>query len=430
MEGLKVSFLSTNKIRICLDKNETEKVKLKEKQLKGVKQLRSYGFEFLKHLSADDEPITIYCCNEILFKLACRILQRTDNFYEQLLNYETYQKLDFFYLSIVTIRNLELEDEPVIPICYLIHEQNTEAVHLDFWNRFVIKKLNYQVPISVSKERCIMDGALKCLKSNASNKLFFCSNKLVRDANEFYLNHLKDKENEIKFKSDEQIDHLHCKTGIENLVSCNTMPEYEENLNEFKSLWTSEYWSFFEKEVSPFIIANIERRKPSNLRIKFIKKNDNLLEPLDSGPEFSLTDLIFKLFRSSCEIVLTFNEIVRNEKSQRLNYKFLPYAKQLIIKSKYLEYMNEKCRKKQLSCIRSFNKMPSIFNLFHFEIADLVICNDLVYFDKTNNVFLCKSIFNESVNTIYDDDGITKCTCSLQTLCFHKIAAKFISELV
>lgn len=427
-----VSFLSTNKVKIkCKMKNDTIKSKIKEKQLKGLQQLKNYNLEFINH-STDNEPITIYLLNKTVLKLAQRILSRSNAIFEQLVNYEMYQKIDQFYLTILTIKNTELVGDPIFPVVYLIHEQNDEKTHSDFWNKLVLKYFNYSVPITVSKENCIMNSVLECLQ-NSTTKMFFCSNQIVKDVNQFCSNHSIEIEKEIKFKSDEyKLENF--TTGIENLVSCETFLLFEEILEEFRSSWTEEYSNYFKTKIKPLIVNNLVRKKASNLRANLTvlaSEKKYSLETFDDK-EFSLTDLILKLYKSSCELMIKFNEVYTGQEKtlNKLKYKYLPYLKNLAIHSKYVDYLDDKKKKNNLSCLEYF-KPKIIFNLFHFQIADLVIKNDLIFFDQLNNVYLVKSPFDEQVHSVYDNEGKTECTCSkINICCFHKIAAKFkfISE--
>ena len=414
-----VSYLSldNNKLKISLlNKNSAEKLKLREKLLKGLHHLYTYELDFIHHFDHGD-GIEIYLANTVVLALAERILARS-NIYEQLINYETYEKIGHFYLTILTIKNTELIDHPVFPIMYLIHENDDEKTHFEFWKNFVIKKLDFEQPISVSKEKSILSAVVKCLAASKS-KLFFCSNKIVNDVNAFCSSHSNANDG-IKFTENNDYKAGNFQTGIENLVSCNFYAEYEELYNEFKTFWSDEYLNFFTKKISPLIVSNLNRKKASNLRVNCSNEVSCSVEPFINNKEFSLTDLIMRLYKSSCQFVIKTNQA---HSSGQVKAKFKAYSKSMIIRSPYVDYMEESRFKDKSSCLQFFNS-PSVFTLFHFQIADVVLNNDLIILDQTRNVFIVKSPFNETINTVYDNQGKTECTCPLTNLCFHKIAAK------
>lgn len=73
-----VSYLSSNKIRIALNKTDAmEKLKIKEKQLRGLDQLTTYGMKFIRYLNYSNQSTTIYLAEPSVLKLAKRVLSRS-----------------------------------------------------------------------------------------------------------------------------------------------------------------------------------------------------------------------------------------------------------------------------------------------------------------------------------------------------------------
>ena len=73
-----VSYLSSNKIRIALNKTDAmEKLKIKEKQLRGLDQLTTYEMKFIRYLDYSNQSTTIYLAEPTVLKLAKRVLSRS-----------------------------------------------------------------------------------------------------------------------------------------------------------------------------------------------------------------------------------------------------------------------------------------------------------------------------------------------------------------
>lgn len=404
--GYKVSYLSSNnKLKICRNKEMT----LKDRMIKYFKQLCTYKIDFIRYYN-DSSPFVIYLVNKFVLKLAKRILSKSDVF-EQCIRYDNYQETNGFYLTILSIIDIELIDKPVLPLFYLVHEQNNESVHFDFWSKFVLMHLkNYTLPLAVSNKTFIRDAVLESIESRENN-LFFCSNHIYDQVSTFYSTHLSD-----------TVDFKHI--GIENLVDASIEEEFEEFYNDFKCLWPKNYLEFFDNEIKPLIKSNIKRAKSkSNLRLSPLRSAAFAIE-LSNYDEFSLTDLILRLNKHSFDLLIKFNDDYQIKDKIKPEFR----NQRLSINSNYIDYMDVRTHDhRDLSCINLFN--PSIFKLFHFQLADLAFKNDLVIYDSLNCRILVKSPFNETVNTVtqIDEEGNTKCTCQMIStqLCFHRIAAKF-----
>ena len=427
-----VRYLSMNKLSMRIsvnNRNAMEREKLKEKQCRGLQQLCTYGLEFVRFAKYDEGSITLHLAEPSVLRLAQRVLSRS-SVYDQLIDYSTYDKMGDYFLSILTIKNIELDQEPVFPVAFLVHENNEESTHAEFWTRFVLNHFNYPLPITVAKDPAIRNAVLRALADSPTSKLFFCSNKIVQDANRTFRSCGNTKE--LRFKSDDYKDENFL-SAIENLVSCETLEKFYEMLGEFKGVWSSEYQSAFSEQFQPLIISNLERQKASNLKINAPEQSKFVLDfdLVDTEMPFCLTDLILRLHRRSCELVIEFNRFYNSPQPNpqyKVKYKFIALLKHMPIESQCLTYL-EACRKADsISCVPMFEASISVYQLFHFQIADLVLNNDLIHLDESKNCYVVRSPFDETVHSVYSDDGKTNCTCPLTQLCFHRVAAKYIFE--
>jgi hypothetical protein len=66
-----------------------------------------------------------------------QLLGREDLPY-QCLSYDTTFDMGDFYLSVLTFRQTEFEETPVVPLLFMIHERRLESVHDFFFKRLVV----------------------------------------------------------------------------------------------------------------------------------------------------------------------------------------------------------------------------------------------------------------------------------------------------
>lgn len=66
-----------------------------------------------------------------------RALLKRKDLRAMILSYDTTFDLGDFYVSILTFRQTEFEEEPVIPLLYLIHERKWKSVHKKLFKKLV-----------------------------------------------------------------------------------------------------------------------------------------------------------------------------------------------------------------------------------------------------------------------------------------------------
>ena len=66
-----------------------------------------------------------------------QLLGREDLPY-QCLSYDTTFDMGDFYLSVLTFRQTEFKETPVVPLLFMIHERRLESVHDFFFKRLVV----------------------------------------------------------------------------------------------------------------------------------------------------------------------------------------------------------------------------------------------------------------------------------------------------
>ena len=86
----------------------------------------------------------------------------------QQLKYDTTFTLGDFYVSILFFREAELDESPVVPLAYMIHETKTKYTHLIFWSHMheALGDLTFDNVINVTdQEAAIMQSIAMTMPS-------------------------------------------------------------------------------------------------------------------------------------------------------------------------------------------------------------------------------------------------------------------------
>lgn len=129
----------------------------------------------------DPEFIAVFAHPSAL-ELAKRILQHSVKHSDvlQVINYDRTFGITKYYVSMMTMKNIELSGHPAFPVMFLIHDRWHRQVHTRFWRDHVLGdlKIPFSVPIVTDREESII-SALK--SNNLTDNLLLCSNHLLRD---------------------------------------------------------------------------------------------------------------------------------------------------------------------------------------------------------------------------------------------------------
>ena len=98
----------------------------------GLYNLHKWAFDnddFVRHITTYPNLIVVMYDTAIM-----RVFHDTlDSGKLQQLTYDTTFMLGDFYVSILLFRETELDESPVVPLAYMIHETKTKYTHLVFW---------------------------------------------------------------------------------------------------------------------------------------------------------------------------------------------------------------------------------------------------------------------------------------------------------
>ncbi|CAC5363339.1 unnamed protein product [Mytilus coruscus] len=199
--------------------------------------------------------------------------------------YDTTFKLGDFYVSPLVFRNIIFEDEPIMPVAFLIHGRKKETVHSIFFDfvASLFPKLNKKaIPFVTDRE----PGLVNAIMKNFSNcDVVMCWNHLIND---FKFNSQK-----MGAASDNIAVYV---SNVRELLRSSSEQGYEERKKLLVSKWSQGVYSYFMK---------VEKDILKHCGKWIIEKYPNLYDPF------------FGLTNNSCE---SMNAVIK-----RLNkFKELP----------------------------------------------------------------------------------------------------------
>ena len=153
-------------------------------------------------------------------------------------SYDTTFNLGDFYITPILFRHIVLENSPVIPLAFMIHERKYESTHTRFLTLLstLIPTLK-SIPLTIvtDRERGIINAISQVLP-NA--KLLLCWNHLKRDL-KFWLQKHGAKSDEYKVYLD----------GLSTLLNTNSAEECMDKIPEVTGMWSSAAVHYLQDEL-------------------------------------------------------------------------------------------------------------------------------------------------------------------------------------
>ena len=138
--------------------------------------------------------------------LARRVLASSskDPLLEQLISFDTTFECGDAYVTAITVRNIEIEGDPIFPVIFMFHENPSEEQHAMLWN-VVERKLGLSklinIPVACDREKAPIK-AFKSAVPGGEKQLVFCHNHILRNV-DFWLKKNGLTKNEIKLYKNE-----------------------------------------------------------------------------------------------------------------------------------------------------------------------------------------------------------------------------------
>lgn len=168
-----------------------------------------------------------------------RILLLNEN--GQLLSYDTTFQMGDFYVSSLIFRHLLFEQQPCIPVLFLIHERKFTETHKELFHLSgelipLMKKLS--LPLATDREKAIVTA----IKHELPNiNLVHCWNHLMRNVEKWCISNDKD----VVLHS----NHVQC------LIEADDENAYAEMLSNFRSKWDPEFEDYYMNHIDTDILS-------------------------------------------------------------------------------------------------------------------------------------------------------------------------------
>ena len=340
---------------------------------------------------------------------------------EQVINYDTTFGLTKYYVSVLTMKNIELEGSPAFPIIYLMHDKKHKEIHGSFWRDRVIRCLQIpdRVPIVTDREESIV-WAIK--NNQLSKNLLHCRNHLLRDVKMWLRSHNVPYDNYQVYRN-----------MIDDLISASTIDHYQEKLEKHKSMMVEGFREYFEKHIEGDLrnhLAHFIAKKFPAFRQ--IAPNTNLAEGCNTmlknylGFKKRRPDiLVLRLLELQLEKLDEFNRAIKGYGDHRLKHRFKSSAYPLSLDCHlHRQSIPALISKLKIEVKGSVNDEPS--ETIEEHIAEICVDQKLIGWDPLNQVHTVKGPFSGDVFLVSKDKskGKLKCSCSSSKRCSHIIAVE------
>ena len=160
----------------------------------------------------------------------------------QLLSYDTTFQLGDFYLSALSFRHTIFQEDPVIPVGFLLHERKHTSYHIEFFD--VCCKLTpalktMQKPIVTDEEQAYVNAISKCMPGAPHLR---CWNHVVQAAERWLRKHWAKSDDLAVYRSD-----------LKELLHLSSKEEYEKRLSSMSEKWSAPFFDYFNNNIHPDI---------------------------------------------------------------------------------------------------------------------------------------------------------------------------------
>lgn len=238
--------------------------------------LKRSGLENFIHEITIEENLRVVLYEDEILKLAKRIFEYSlENQEPVVVSYDTTFNLTTYYVSILCMKNIEFEEEPLVPIFYFIHQRRYGEEHEFNWEHVITKLLTFHenIGITTDRERAIINSIKKILeKKDIANNLFFCNNHILKNIDHWIGKRILDSSNFKTILS-------HCDSIAELLRSGKLKPnDYfgEEQFHDEMNDVQYKEEKFFDKSGNEYCAEELEDPE------SFCKFKQTILDDLDS----------------------------------------------------------------------------------------------------------------------------------------------------
>ncbi|RWS24903.1 uncharacterized protein B4U80_13156 [Leptotrombidium deliense] len=363
-------------------------------------------------------------------QLGNRLLKENcqDNTLPQLLSYDTTFEVGHFYLSILVMRNTELESDPIFPIMFMLHEKKSTDTHTLMWNIIMrnlwLDKFGENTPLITDRELAIV-RAIKYAYPKANH--LFCENHIIRDI-QLYVKRCKGTKDDIAAY----------KHHIRLLYDSKSEEEFDELLEEFKLKWSQPFIEYFDKNLKNHLKTNCcffntsrfaafsNNKSPTN---NISESINALIKKHTRWTELPVDAIFLALYQMQNFILSEFSRGYRNLGKYRP--KNVYNSSQLKLDGVVIDSIDtiiQRIKQNSLS-LKQHIKIKPTYRMSQTNIANLCVENDLIGFDAHNHIFTVISPFKDKAFAVKLMKNKLICQCLSAGLCYHVLAVSvFLSS--
>lgn len=164
----------------------------------------------------------------------------------EIITYDTTFEVGQFFLSTLVMKNIYLEEEPIFPVIYYMHNRKTTETHETFF-RWAFDRLNIgpSVPIVTDRELAIVNSIRQY--AVGQDRLFFCTNHILQNTRHWLLtNNYKNEMNKYQ-----------CQMRLLNLEK--STESFNARVKSFRLEWDEKFTQYFNKHIQPAFLNNFEK---------------------------------------------------------------------------------------------------------------------------------------------------------------------------
>jgi len=154
--------------------------------------------------------------------------------YKQLISYDTTFQCGDTYVSVLVMRNIFLQGDPIFPALFLLHDKKKQWHHKVLFAAAeeYFKRYLKSLPFATDRELAIVNAAKKVLDLS---DIGYCNNHIIRDVESWI-------KNQGNYKKDDVIVLKH---HVQLLLNSETEKEFNIILSEVSVKWSKEFLDYF-----------------------------------------------------------------------------------------------------------------------------------------------------------------------------------------
>ncbi|XP_075440434.1 uncharacterized protein LOC142485236 [Ascaphus truei] len=366
-----------------------------------------------------------------IIRLSCSLLETSlKQKHPQLLSYDTTFQLGDFYLSVLVQRNTILENDPIYPVGFMLHERKCTIYHERFLQevlgRLGMNSNKYKnIPIIVDREKAIV----KALKKNFSHlSIAFCQVHMLRDV-EFWIRKQKGGNDDVKVLKDH----------VEQLIDSPSPAEFNNRHENFSKALSESFKHYFEihlkHDIQCHLVSYITQKFPAfegkSATNNISESMNKMIRNQTEWKELPLDAMVLSLYYMQTYFI---NEFERakcglGNYNPKTSYYVPQKGCKIPVAPFYpLEDIIKRVKSNMDVTPCTVEKRTSL-QMSQKSLAHCVVEMDFVSFHPHLKVFLVKSPRNDNVYTVKFTSKGPVCVFPSTGKCYHILAVEMTTNI-